>query len=162
MSVYQEAINELLEMSAGIEQAVMVRGASEVLAGTYGGGPAEAAAVEKARAVLEEARAAAREMERPPLTQLFVETRSGCLFIVAGDRDTWLAVTTGPDPTVGLILYDANTALRTALEKEAAAGDGESDTGEAADGQDGAAESATAEDADTPDADSGEEEEEDG
>ncbi len=115
-----EAIQELLEMSASIRAAVLVRGADEVIASTYDGSDKEAAMVQGARAILEEARAAARDMGRPPLSQLFIETRSGCLFIIAGEGDTWLAATTGTDPTVGLVLYDANTALKTALEGQAA------------------------------------------
>ena len=79
--------------------------------------------VAKAHAMIEDARAAAREMGRPALTQIFVEARSGCVFIALGERNTWLAATTGTDPTVGLVLYDVNTALRTALEGEAAEGD---------------------------------------
>jgi len=110
-------------MSASVRAAVLVRGAGEVLASTYDGGGNESDVVQGARAILEDARAEARGMGRPPLSQLFIQTRSGCLFIVAGEGDTWLAATTGPDPTVGLVLYDANTALKTALEGEAAGDD---------------------------------------
>lgn len=106
-------------MSASVRHAVLVRGDDEVLASTFAGG-GEAATVKMAREILEEARETGREMDRPPLTQLFIETNSGCLFIVTGQSDTWLAATTGPDPTVGLVLYDANTALKTALEGAAA------------------------------------------
>jgi predicted regulator of Ras-like GTPase activity (Roadblock/LC7/MglB family) len=119
MPTPQDAINELLEMSPGIRQAMLVRGDSDVLAGTYGGGATEDTAVAKARSILEEARAAARDMDRPPLNQLLVQTGAGCLFIVVGDNDTWIAVITGANPTVGLVLYDASTALKTALEGEA-------------------------------------------
>lgn len=107
-------------MSASVRHAVLVRGEDDVLASTFTGG-GEAATVKQARAILEEARDAARDMDRPPLSQLFIETGPGCLFIVAGPDDTWLAATTGSDPTVGLVLYDANTALKTAI--EGAAGD---------------------------------------
>jgi predicted regulator of Ras-like GTPase activity (Roadblock/LC7/MglB family) len=119
----KEAIQELLEMSASIRQAVLVRGESEILASTFANAQSEATMVSIARRMLEEARTSAKEMERSPLTQLFVETASGCVFIVTGDKDTWLAASTGADPTVGLVLYDANTALRTALEGEADEGD---------------------------------------
>jgi predicted regulator of Ras-like GTPase activity (Roadblock/LC7/MglB family) len=121
----REALDELLEMSASVRAAVLVRGADQVLASTYDGGGGESAVVQGARAILEDARSEAREMGRPPLSQLFIQTRSGCLFIVAGGEDTWLAATTGPDPTVGLVLYDVNTALKTALEGEAAGDDAE-------------------------------------
>lgn len=123
MPTAKEAIQELLEMSASIRQAVIVRGESEILASTFANAQSEATMVSIARRMLEEARMSAKEMERSPLTQLFVETASGCVFIVTGDKDTWLAASTGADPTVGLVLYDVNTALRTALEGEADEGD---------------------------------------
>lgn len=126
MPTAEEALKELLEMSTSVRHAVLVRGDDQVLASTLVGG--EEATVKLARDILEEAREAGREMDRPPLSQLFIETKSGCLFIVTGQNDTWLSATTGPDPTVGLVLYDANTALKTAL--EGAAGDEE--PGEAA------------------------------
>lgn len=122
MPTAKEALDELLEMSSSIRQAVLVRGQDEVLASTFAGGESEAAMVGESRAMIEAARQAADEMGRPALTQIFVEARSGCVFIALGERDTWLAATTGVDPTIGLVLYDVNTALRTALEGEAAEG----------------------------------------
>jgi predicted regulator of Ras-like GTPase activity (Roadblock/LC7/MglB family) len=115
----EEAIQELMEMSASIRQAVLVRGDSQVLASTFASKESETAMVKTARAMLQEANEEARAMDRTALSQVFVETKSGCVFICAGERDTWLAATTGNDPTVGLVLYDVNTALRTALEGEA-------------------------------------------
>ncbi|MCL4472533.1 MAG: roadblock/LC7 domain-containing protein [Actinobacteria bacterium] len=119
----KEAIQELLEMSPSIRHAVLVRGESEVLASTFANSQSEAVMVEMSRRMLEEGRMSAKEMDRPELTQLFIEANSGCVFIVAGEKDTWLAVSTGSNPTVGLVLYDVNTALRTALEGEADEGD---------------------------------------
>jgi len=119
----KEAIQELLEMSASIRQAVIVRGENQVLASTFANGQSQATMVQMARRMLEEARMSAKEMDRPALTQLYVEANSGCVFIVAGEKDTWLAASTGTNPTVGLVLYDVNTALRTALEGEADVGD---------------------------------------
>lgn len=119
MPTAEEAIQELLEMSSSIRQAVLVRGDDQVLASTFAGKDSEAAMVRTARAMLKEAAEESRVMGRTALNQLFVETGSGCVFIAAGERDTWLAATTGTDPTVGLVLYDVNTALRTALEGEA-------------------------------------------
>lgn len=119
MPTPEEALQELLEMSAGIRQAVMVRGDDNVLASTFASKESEAVMVEGGRAMLQDARREGKEMGRDKLTQLFIEAKSGCVFIVAGERDTWLAASTGTDPTVGLVLYDVNTALRTALEGEA-------------------------------------------
>lgn len=123
MPTAKEAIQELLEMSASIRQAVIVRGENQVLASTFANGQSQATMVQMARRMLEEARMSAKEMDRPALTQLYVEANSGCVFIVAGEKDTWLAASTGTNPTVGLVLYDVNTALRTALEGEADVGD---------------------------------------
>lgn len=106
-------------MSASIRQAVLVRGDGEVLAGTMAAADARETMVGTAREMLTAARAESESMGRAALNQLFVETASGCVFIVAGAKDTWLAATTGAEPTVGLVLYDINTALRTALEGEA-------------------------------------------
>ena len=119
----KEAIQELLEMSPSIRHAVLVRGESEILASTFANSQSEAVMVEMSRRMLEEGRMSAKEMDRPEMTQLFIEANSGCVFIVAGEKDTWLAVSTGSNPTVGLVLYDVNTALRTALEGEADEGD---------------------------------------
>lgn len=121
MPTPQDAINELLEMSASIRKAVLARGDDEVLASTDGGATSGSPLISGARAILEESREAARAMQRPPLTQLYIKTGSGCLFIVTGENDTWLAAVTGADPTVGLVLYDVSMALKTALEAEAAA-----------------------------------------
>lgn len=122
MPTPQEAIDELLEMSASIRQAVLVRGDDEVLAGTFASQQSQAEAVAIGREMLNKARQEAKAAGRATLTQLYVETKSGCVFVAAGARDTWLAATTGTDPTVGLVLYDVNTALRTALEGEAGGG----------------------------------------
>lgn len=122
MPTPKESLDELLEMSSSIRQAVLVRGEGEVLASTFAGSESEAAMVSQARAMIDAARRSAEEMSRPALTQIFIEAKSGCVFIALGERDTWLAATTGTNPTVGLVLYDVNTALRTALEGEAAEG----------------------------------------
>lgn len=119
MPTAEEALNELLEMSASVRQAILVRGDDEVLASTFAAPAAQAAMARTAREMLTAARAESEAMGRAALSQLFVETGAGCVFIVAGEKDTWLAATTGTEPTVGLVLYDVNTALRTALEGEA-------------------------------------------
>jgi predicted regulator of Ras-like GTPase activity (Roadblock/LC7/MglB family) len=105
-------------MSSSVRNAVLARG-DEVLASTLPTSEAEKAMVSEARNIINEASASSEEMGKPALTQLFIEARSGCLFMAMGEKDTWLAAVTGTDPTVGLVLYDVNTALRTALEGEA-------------------------------------------
>jgi predicted regulator of Ras-like GTPase activity (Roadblock/LC7/MglB family) len=119
LPTFKEALDELLEMSSSIHNAVLARGDSEVLASTFPTPESEKAVVAAARDVMTTAASAAEEMGKPSLTQLYIETRSGCMIMAMGDKDTWVAAVTGTDPTVGLVLYDINTALRTALEGEA-------------------------------------------
>jgi predicted regulator of Ras-like GTPase activity (Roadblock/LC7/MglB family) len=119
---YQQALDELLEMSSSIRHAVLVRGDEQVLSSTFANADSEKFMVMQARSMLEAARSSAQEMGRPSLTQIFIETRGGCVFISLAEKKTWLAATTGTDPTIGLVLYDVNTALRTALEGESAEG----------------------------------------
>lgn len=118
----KEALDELMEMSSSIRHAVIVRGADAVMASTLANHESETALVRQGRAMVEAARQSAQEMGRPALTQIFVESGPGCVFIALGEKDTWLAATTGTDPTIGLVLYDVNTALRTAIEGESASG----------------------------------------
>lgn len=119
MPTHKEALNELLEMSSSIHNAILARGDSEVLASTFPTPESEKGMLAASRDIINEAAAAAEEMGKPSLTQLFIETRSGCMFLAMGAKDTWLAAVTGSDPTIGLVLYDINTVLRTALEGEA-------------------------------------------
>ncbi|MHB0866655.1 MAG: roadblock/LC7 domain-containing protein [Thermoleophilia bacterium] len=122
MPTPKEALDELLQMSSSVRHAILARGDSEVLASTMAGETGAASMLSQTRAMIDAARMSADEMGRTPLTQIFVEAKSGCVFIALGEKDTWLAATTGIDPTVGLVLYDVNTALRTALEGESAEG----------------------------------------
>lgn len=122
MPTPKEALDELLQMSSSVRHAILARGDIEVLASTLASEDAEASMLSQTRAMIAAARVSVDEMGRTPLTQIFVEAKSGCVFIALGEKDTWLAATTGTDPTVGLVLYDVNTALRTALEGESAEG----------------------------------------
>lgn len=122
MPTPKEALDELLQMSSSVRHAILARGDSEVLASTLASEDAEASMLNQTRAMIAAARVSVDEMGRTSLTQIYVEAKSGCVFIALGEKDTWLAATTGTDPTVGLVLYDVNTALRTALEGESAEG----------------------------------------
>ncbi|MHB1390212.1 MAG: roadblock/LC7 domain-containing protein [Thermoleophilia bacterium] len=122
MPTAKEALDELLQMSSSVRHAIVARGDSEVLASTQSSETAAASMLSQTRAMIDAARVSVDEMGRTALTQIFVEAKSGCVFIALGEKDTWLAATTGTDPTVGLVLYDVNTALRTALEGESAEG----------------------------------------
>lgn len=118
----KEALDELMEMSSSIQHAVLVRGDDQVMASTLANPESEKNLVRQARTMIDAARQSSQEMGRPALTQIFVEAGSGCVFVAMGEKDTWLAATTGTDPTIGLVLYDVNTALKTALEGESASG----------------------------------------
>ncbi|RJQ46422.1 MAG: roadblock/LC7 domain-containing protein [Gaiellales bacterium] len=120
MPTPKETLDELLEMSSSIRNAVLARGEGEVLASTLHSPEAEKSMTSAARDLITSAATAAEEMGKPRLTQMFIETRSGCMFVAMGENDTWLAAVTSGDPTVGLVLYDINTALKTVLELEAA------------------------------------------
>lgn len=122
MPTPKEALDELLQMSSSVRHAILARGDSEVLASTLASEDAEASMLNQTRAMIAAAIVSVDEMGRTSLTQIYVEAKSGCVFIALGEKDTWLAATTGTDPTVGLVLYDVNTALRTALEGESAEG----------------------------------------
>ena len=54
------------------------------------------------------------------LTQLEVATREGSVFVVR-DGPTSIVATTGGNPTVGLVLYDLKSALRSIKAKPAPA-----------------------------------------
>ena len=117
MPTANEAMQELLEMSASIRHAVLVRGEKQVMASTF----ANRQSGERWWRWRERMRKSPHVGERDgpsALTQVFVEPSRARVFIVTGEKDTWLAASTGTDPTAGLVLYDVNTALRT-LEAEA-------------------------------------------
>jgi predicted regulator of Ras-like GTPase activity (Roadblock/LC7/MglB family) len=104
-----QALVELKQISAQIDQAVILEGDSSVIGSTIENqGRAEAAA--KAAARLLEAAGEAAESDKP-IVQLEASLDGGSVVIVReGDRA--IAATTTPEPTIGLVFYDLRTCLR--------------------------------------------------
>ena len=109
-----EALADLAEISSQVEAAVLLDAGGTVLAATL---PPEAAG-DLARAAGELLDGAGRirsGVNVQGVTHVEVATRDGSLFVVRAD-DRLIAATTGPAPTVGLVLYDLKTCLRALAE----------------------------------------------
>jgi predicted regulator of Ras-like GTPase activity (Roadblock/LC7/MglB family) len=105
------ALAELMEISSQIETAVLFGADGEVVASTLTDERATQVAT-SAKALFEEAgRAGMGE-----LTHLEAVTDDGSLFVVR-EGDLMAAVSTGSEPTAGLIFYDLKACLRKAAEK---------------------------------------------
>jgi predicted regulator of Ras-like GTPase activity (Roadblock/LC7/MglB family) len=105
------ALAELMEISSQIETAVLFGADGEVVASTLTDERAKQVAA-SAKALFEEAgRAGMGE-----LTHLEAVTDDGSLFVVR-EGDLMAAVSTGSEPTAGLIFYDLKACLRKAAEK---------------------------------------------
>jgi predicted regulator of Ras-like GTPase activity (Roadblock/LC7/MglB family) len=101
------AIADLTEISSQIEQVVLVDERGAVLASNLDeDARAQQLADGAARLVEEAAGVADRE-----LVHLEAALAEGSVFVVREGGRT-IAATTGPDPTVGLVVYDLKSALR--------------------------------------------------
>jgi hypothetical protein len=107
----EQALADLTEISSQVEAAALFDAKGKVAASTLAdGGPF-------VRAV-QDLLAAAAEARQGSLNQLEASTLAGSLFVVR-EGDSYIAATTGPEPTVALVFYDLKTALRaTAAEVE--------------------------------------------
>src|SRR4051794_15112847 len=106
-----QALADLTEISSQIQAAVVVDGDGRVLGSTV----AEAAREQRmAGAALQllEAAEQVRPDGVPRLTQLEAATPEGSVFVVRDERRTIVAATSA-EPTVGLVLYDLKSCLRT-------------------------------------------------
>ena len=115
-----QALADLTEVSSQIDGAVLADGDGNVLASTLPDAGKGAGLARGAVAVLETAGQTRATGDGAHLTHLVAATRGGCVFVVRDARRVVAAVT-GPDPTVGLVLYDLRTCLRL-VEDEAEAG----------------------------------------
>jgi len=105
------ALAELMEISSQIENAVLFDADGEVVSSTL--------TDERARQVAASAKALFEEAGRAgmgELTHLEAVTDDGSLFVVR-EGDLLAAVSTGSEPTAGLIFYDLKACLRKAAEK---------------------------------------------
>jgi predicted regulator of Ras-like GTPase activity (Roadblock/LC7/MglB family) len=106
----QQALSDLTEISSQIEAAVVFDDQGKVAGSTLAeGGRADELA--KAAAALVAAAGGVKTGESV-LTQLEVSTGEGSVFVVR-DGKTYIAATTGGNPTAGLVFYDLKSALRS-------------------------------------------------
>jgi len=106
----QQALADLTEISSQIEAAVVFDDQGKVAGSTLTeGGRADELA--KAAAALVAAAEGVKTGESV-LTQLEVSTGEGSVFVVR-DGKTYIAATTGGNPTAGLVFYDLKSALRS-------------------------------------------------
>jgi predicted regulator of Ras-like GTPase activity (Roadblock/LC7/MglB family) len=103
----QQALADLTEISSQIRAAVVFDDKGKVAGSTGGDGDMLARAASELLATAEELKTG-----DSPLTQLEVATGDGSVFLVREGK-TYIAATTGSNPTVGLVFYDLKSALRS-------------------------------------------------
>jgi hypothetical protein len=102
----EQALADLTEISSQVEAAALFDEKGAVAASTL---PDPGSFVRAVQDLL----AAAGEARRGSLNQLEAATGTGSVFVVR-DGSSYIAATTGPEPTVALVFYDLKTALRAA------------------------------------------------
>ena len=109
----QSALDELTEISAQVEAAVVLGADGDVQGSTLGEAGTQAFAA-AARALLDAAAEGGRDVQ-----QLDAATSGGSVFVVR-DGERTIAATTSAEPTVGLVFYDLKSCLRTITAAELA------------------------------------------
>jgi hypothetical protein len=102
----EQALADLTEISSQVEAAALFDEKGTVAASTLADGEPFVRAVQ-------DLLAAAAEARQGSLNQLEASTGQGSVFVVR-EGDSYIAATTGPEPTVALVFYDLKTALRAA------------------------------------------------
>jgi predicted regulator of Ras-like GTPase activity (Roadblock/LC7/MglB family) len=102
----EQALADLTEISSQVEAAALFDEKGAVRASTLADPDSFVRAVQ-------DLLAAAGEARRGSLNQLEAATETGSVFVVR-DGSSYIAATTGPEPTVALVFYDLKTALRAA------------------------------------------------
>jgi len=103
------ALADLKQISAQIQDVVIFEGDGNVVGSTIEGeGRADAAA--RAAAHLLRAAAEAAQTDKQ-IVQLEASLEGGSVVVVR-ERDSAIAATTAPEPTIGLVFYDLRTCLR--------------------------------------------------
>ncbi len=102
----EQALADLTEISSQVEAAALFDGKGKVSAATLSESEPFVRAVQ-------DLLAAAAEVRQGSVNQLEASTLTGSVFVVR-DGDSYIAATTGPEPTVALVFYDLKTALRAA------------------------------------------------
>jgi hypothetical protein len=106
-----QALADLTEISSQVEAAALFDAKGNVAASTLADGEPFVRAVQ-------DLLAAAAEARQGSLNQLEASTGEGSVFVVR-EGDSYIAATTGPEPTVALVFYDLKTALRAAAPEAA-------------------------------------------
>jgi predicted regulator of Ras-like GTPase activity (Roadblock/LC7/MglB family) len=104
----EQALADLTEISSQIQAAVVFDGEGKVIGATLDDANR---AGQLATAAAELWRSAQDVKPGSTPTQLEIATTEGSLFVVR-DEDTYVAATTGGNPTVGLVFYDLKSTLR--------------------------------------------------
>ncbi len=114
-----QALADLTEISSQVAQVTIVDHDGSLLATTLRDPSRAARLVAGIIQLLEEADRIAHARGLPELTQIEASTLEGSVFAVRRNG-RMIAVTTRPDPTVGLVFYDLKHCLRS-IEEPAAA-----------------------------------------
>ena len=101
-----QALTDLTEISSQVEAAALFDEKGNVAASTL-------VQPESFVRAVQDLVAAASEARQGSLNQLEAATADGSVFVLR-DGDSYIAATTGPEPTVALVFYDLKTALRAA------------------------------------------------
>ena len=109
-----QALTELKQISAQVQDAVIFDESGSVVASTLAEERAPAMAL-AAHRLLEQAGGAVEHGDQ--IVQIEASLPEGSV-IVAREGATAVAATTVPDPTVGLIFYDLRTCLRSLKDEE--------------------------------------------
>jgi predicted regulator of Ras-like GTPase activity (Roadblock/LC7/MglB family) len=111
-----EAIHDLLNFSTDIRAVAVLGEAGEVIAAAPGAGAADLSSA--AAALWQAAEAAASGREATPLEHVVVQDKDGAVAMLHDGVHRIVAVT-GPQPAVGLLLFDLRTCLGDAYPGEA-------------------------------------------
>jgi predicted regulator of Ras-like GTPase activity (Roadblock/LC7/MglB family) len=110
----EQALADLTEISSQIQAAVVFDEQGKVVGSTLDDA---SRAGQLASAATELLRSAKEVKPGSTLTQFEIATTEGSLFVVRDD-DTYIAATTGGNPTVGLVFYDLKSTLRNLKKQE--------------------------------------------
>ena len=117
----RQALDDLMEISAQVDAAMLLRGDGTVEESTIADESRAAAAAAAARRLVE---AASEAGTGRAVTHVELVTGQGCVFLVRDTgRDRAVVGVTGPSPMVGLVLYDLRTCLRNVATGAGDAGD---------------------------------------
>jgi predicted regulator of Ras-like GTPase activity (Roadblock/LC7/MglB family) len=111
-----QALADLTEISSQVVHVAIVDGDGNVLATTIADAGRAERFVQGVTTLLEEADGLRQSRGLPGLSQLEAATLEGSVFVVRRESDPgprFIAATTRPDPTVGLVFYDLKHCLRS-------------------------------------------------